>query len=355
MKRCAYSDSDANFCPSSSSASTLNTWLTIRRLTSIPSCLSDLTRRSVSATANSVGMVTMQNSACAGSWKRSSSSAILSWNSFKRSRPDAPSDEESFLLVRSISSISPASIAPNDPKPLLWNLSRISRNLWKKLSRNSGNASSLSVWPVGAVSMIRRSNGRPSSVGRFRMPNTFDSATSSSVPGGAVSKRSSMSNNDPTPSVPVSARKLRLLLREALVVAREVESASRNSATVPSVSISSAKSWPLLVALSSNSRRSVPSESILTSWPPPRLTFSASPRECAGSVLTTSVLKPFSAILIASAAEEDDLPTPPFPPMMIQRRLGSSNRSDHMGALARPKASSPKYLRPRGPVTSTSK
>jgi hypothetical protein len=59
-----------------------------------------------------------------------------------------------------------------------------------------------------------------------------------------------------------------------------------------------------------------------------RSTSRASPSECAGSVLTTTVASPSSANLTASAADVDVLPTPPLPPVItyLQRQEGPEGR-----------------------------
>ena len=66
-----------------------------------------------------------------------------------------------------------------------------------------------------------------------------------------------------------------------------------------------------------SSAYSIPSVSFTSTGCPPR-TFCASESlsECAGSVLTTSVLCPALANFTASELDSDVFPTPPLPPTM---------------------------------------
>ena len=67
------------------------------------------------------------------------------------------------------------------------------------------------------------------------------------------------------------------------------------------------------------------------SWLPIRVS-KTSPRECAGSVETISVLRPDSAAIKASALADVVLPTPPFPPTKTMRRSKILSTADRYRA-----------------------
>ncbi len=76
----------------------------------------------------------------------------------------------------------------------------------------------------------------------------------------------------------------------------------------------------------SSAYRFPPCSATGVTFPLERSVMSASPNECAGSVLSTRVRNPSSANLIAIAALVLVLPTPPFPPTSMYRRPGNSAR-----------------------------
>mmetsp|Transcript_91180 Transcript_91180/g.195568 ORF Transcript_91180/g.195568 Transcript_91180/m.195568 type:complete len:246 (-) Transcript_91180:104-841(-) len=116
-------------------------------------------RRLVSSSANCVGMATTTKEVRSGSVKRDWSSIMRNWK----------------VRNWSVPSPSPASHPKRSRKRAMRSARR---------SRKSGKLRSLKAWPVGAVSMMIRSN-----FSCFTSSRTSTSATISSLPGGRVSKR----------------------------------------------------------------------------------------------------------------------------------------------------------------------
>mmetsp|Transcript_65158 Transcript_65158/g.127936 ORF Transcript_65158/g.127936 Transcript_65158/m.127936 type:complete len:241 (+) Transcript_65158:616-1338(+) len=196
----------------------------------------------------------------------------------------------------------------------------------KKSSRKRGKLSSRSVCPVGAVSMMTRSNRTPSPACCCTRDRTLLKATSSSKPGGAVSNTSAKSPmlscpKSPCPSLPLDD------VKDCTSVL--------NSATDSSVSTSRAYRQP---PLSPPMAPVVSTSETGVSCPFGSFTPRASPKLCAGSVDTTTVEKPpCSAHATARAAEVEVLPTPPFPPTTTNRWPGhSDNKSSHFSLVEGP-------------------
>mmetsp|Transcript_1582 Transcript_1582/g.4450 ORF Transcript_1582/g.4450 Transcript_1582/m.4450 type:complete len:373 (+) Transcript_1582:1645-2763(+) len=324
---------------------------------------SEPSRRSVSATATSVGTVTTQKSVISSSVRSCLRAATRSRQPSRRSAAAA-----TFASMPAPTSPRRSAVAS---KPL--RRPRSVRSLFKSESMNVGNASSRIVWPVGAVSSRMRAyapegalpapRGSAStsgvaprrasklakgsisvtsitSAGAPRSPageacsasrlsacaldssppvvssTTSARASSSSRPGGGSSRMSAKSSR-PSCSTSCSATppSPRSLGRKAVTAAR-----NRLIASVGSTSRASRRSHP----------------GTGTGLPPERSCWSASPRECAGSVDATSVLKPASAQRTARAAEVDVFPTPPLPPTSTKRCftpvLTSSVRMSERGA-----------------------
>mmetsp|Transcript_41566 Transcript_41566/g.97017 ORF Transcript_41566/g.97017 Transcript_41566/m.97017 type:complete len:321 (+) Transcript_41566:1259-2221(+) len=273
-----------------------SSWFTTRCRTATSESVRAGSRRSVSAAERSVAMDTTTNSALSGLCNSSSNLSILSRNFSASYRTFVPP-----FLMSSLDGMSnpscPARKLPACPTTSNGTsiLPRRDRALVSRFEMNLGYSSSLIVCPVGAVSMTMRSKEMLSPIAVFASPSstkeiTLESATSSSAPGGGLSK---MSVRDPKPNLsaivslsapPLSPPTTRL-----------------NSATESSRSTSSPYSKP-------------PCSEIGVTLPLERSVVRASPRECAGSVEITRVRRPSSASLMAIAALVLVLPTPPFPP-----------------------------------------
>mmetsp|Transcript_42091 Transcript_42091/g.105257 ORF Transcript_42091/g.105257 Transcript_42091/m.105257 type:complete len:245 (+) Transcript_42091:1476-2210(+) len=241
-------------------------------------------------------MDTTMNSALSGSCSSWSNLSILSRNFSASYRTLVPPFLISSFVGMSIPSC-PARKLPACPTTSNGTsiLPRRDRALVRRFVMNLGYSRRRMVCPVGAVSMTMRSNEMLSPKAVFAFPSstkeiTLESATSSSAPGGGLSK---MSVKDPNPNlsaiVSLSAPPLR------------PPTTRLNSATESSRSTSSPYSKP-------------PCSEIGVTLPLERSVVSASPRECAGSVEITRVRSPSSASLIAIAALVLVLPTPPLPP-----------------------------------------
>mmetsp|Transcript_17760 Transcript_17760/g.57209 ORF Transcript_17760/g.57209 Transcript_17760/m.57209 type:complete len:497 (-) Transcript_17760:116-1606(-) len=92
-----------------------------------------------------------------------------------------------------------------------------------------------------------------------------------------------------------------------------------------------------------------------TTSPDERSVSSASPRECAGSVETSSVEWPSVANCTASEAEVVVLPTPPLPPTRTNRSFWSASKSSHASAFVPRKACEATYCSGKTPRISRSK
>ena len=166
-------------------------------------------------------------------------------------------------------------------------------------SKKSGSDSRRSVCPVGAVSKTMRVNLLNFS--SFVNCSTFAMAIASSNPGGGVSKsspsfKSAMdSANPPKPTELINC-----------------------FAPAPmSFSLANAVNSALALSGSISSANNIPSVSDTSTGIPPRTSCAKeSDNECAGSVLTTSVLCPLAANLTANDDDNDVFPTPPLPPTM---------------------------------------
>mmetsp|Transcript_1582 Transcript_1582/g.4451 ORF Transcript_1582/g.4451 Transcript_1582/m.4451 type:complete len:301 (+) Transcript_1582:583-1485(+) len=264
-------------------------------------------------------MVTMQNSARAGSCRMVDKRRIWRWKSRRRSAAPPFASASAEACRGGVRAAGPpnmdrtASAAPPSTAEAPFRRSRRRRSRVMKVSRKSGNLSRRRVWPVGAVSMMMRSKGSPSAPCSSK-DTTLASATSSSSPGGSVSRTSAkserpscpaswLSMSPPPPAPPRSAS-------AALASEPRARTASWKARAASSGSTSSAKSLRWLA-----------SSTATGSCLPARSTSSTSPRECAGSVDTTRVRRPESAHRRASAADDDVFPTPPLPPTTTKRQL----------------------------------
>mmetsp|Transcript_10723 Transcript_10723/g.15007 ORF Transcript_10723/g.15007 Transcript_10723/m.15007 type:complete len:287 (+) Transcript_10723:718-1578(+) len=258
------------------------------------SSLSWATRRWLSARASAVGIVTTTNSARSSSRKSSSSSNIWNWKARRRSLALATASflNAASLLMTELTALKTALV--------FFRRSRMRMRRSKKSPRKSGKASSRSVCPVGAVSITTRSNlGRPPpSPSPFTRSSTFARATSSSVPGGAVSSTSAKEENCRSSAESSCAQPPTAALNSPRAAAGSTSSAHRPAGAPPPVPYT---------------------PSMGTSSPLDRSACSASPSECAGSVDTTTVSRPSAAKEAASAALEEVLPTPPLPPKITNR------------------------------------
>mmetsp|Transcript_15638 Transcript_15638/g.46939 ORF Transcript_15638/g.46939 Transcript_15638/m.46939 type:complete len:215 (-) Transcript_15638:640-1284(-) len=190
----------------------------------------------------------------------------------------------------------PSSLPASQPKR-----SRRRATLSARRSRKSGKLRSRTACPVGAVSMMMRSN-----FSFLTSSRTSTRATISSLPGGSVSKRftkSSMGNCSSTwPTMPPPDLRL---LRASFTVSWKRRTAAFVSTSMPQSSPAPEKSLSCLA--------SAPSF-----WP------RASPSECAGSVEMMSTRCPSLARRTARAELIEVLPTPPLPPKSITSPFDSS-------------------------------
>mmetsp|Transcript_30154 Transcript_30154/g.56573 ORF Transcript_30154/g.56573 Transcript_30154/m.56573 type:complete len:308 (+) Transcript_30154:185-1108(+) len=266
------------------------------------SCSSSWTsKRFVSSRASVVGMVTTEKELRSGSVKSSWSSIIRNWKDRTWSGPS--------LLPES------------HPKR---SRSRATRSASR--SRKSGYVSSRTAWPVGAVSMMIRSNFSFST-----LSSTSVNATISSLPGGSVSKRSTKSCIgswfSTWPTMPPSDCRC----------CNASRTVSWKRFMAAAVSTSMAKSSPAPVKLSTGCAEA---ESLLPK---------ASPRECAGSVEMISTRWPSVAAFTAIAEDMDVLPTPPFPPKSVTWVVGIASPN---ACMARnPKAGGPTKFSGRSPTS----
>mmetsp|Transcript_35919 Transcript_35919/g.88391 ORF Transcript_35919/g.88391 Transcript_35919/m.88391 type:complete len:231 (-) Transcript_35919:53-745(-) len=226
--------------------------------TPTPFSRSSATRRSLSRVARAVGMVTTRN--CVRSLSINISFSSIAW-SLCRSTARTASSMSSLVSSPLTKLLIPNRLLAAFRAPSTLRL--MSSSFLRKLSTKSGKASSRRVCPVGAVSTITRSNSAP-----LTSCMTLPRATTSSIPGGGLSK---MSANSSSPILP--ARSPKRLFQDVTP-----RSFSRNSSILLSVSTSIAYKHPL-----------VPSTSLGS---PERGMLRASPRECAGSVEMTNVLMP---------------------------------------------------------------
>mmetsp|Transcript_42862 Transcript_42862/g.73937 ORF Transcript_42862/g.73937 Transcript_42862/m.73937 type:complete len:265 (+) Transcript_42862:389-1183(+) len=238
-------------------------------------------------------MVTTTNSVLSGSRKSSRRASISARYRSNASR------------AASVLATMPWPPSENRPRPFSARrapstFARNSMTFPRKPSRKSGKASSRSVCPVGAVSITTRSNlGRPPpSPSPFTRSSTFARATSSSVPGGAVSSTSAKEENCRSSAESSCAQPPTAALNSPRAAAGSTSSAHRPAGAPPPVPYT---------------------PSMGTSSPLDRSACSASPSECAGSVDTTTVSRPSAAKEAASAALEEVLPTPPLPPKITNR------------------------------------
>mmetsp|Transcript_60411 Transcript_60411/g.124237 ORF Transcript_60411/g.124237 Transcript_60411/m.124237 type:complete len:210 (+) Transcript_60411:459-1088(+) len=186
-------------------------------------------------------------------------------------------------------------------------LERRERPLVMRSEMKRGYSSNRIVCPVGAVSITIRSKLMVSPRAVFAAPSstsdiTLLRATSSSAPGGATSKMSVISDR---PSLAARLFESSLPLSPCTT--------ALNSATA---------SW----RSTSNAYRLPPCSATGVTLPPERSVIKASPKECAGSVESTSVRSPSSANFTAMAALVLVFPTPPFPPTKTYLRPGRSTR-----------------------------
>mmetsp|Transcript_87135 Transcript_87135/g.130700 ORF Transcript_87135/g.130700 Transcript_87135/m.130700 type:complete len:460 (-) Transcript_87135:949-2328(-) len=290
-----------------------------------PRFLRPLTRRSDSAAASAVAMETTTN------WVRSvSRRSCLSSTAFARvlsnaatasSMSSLPASPDAKLAIPK--SVFAALMAPSSFFLIVITFCR-------NESRKSGNDSSRSVWPVGAVSTTMRWKSP-----FLAMSSTFPSATTSSMPGGGFSRRSA---NSSKPIFDANSPSLLFMLETP-------RSFSLNSSNAFSVSTSIANRLP-----------SVPST---IAGEPESFMLRQSPRECAGSVEMRRVLTPSSASFTPSALLVLVFPTPPFPPTntnCTSLAVSVSNSFPYcpFAMWSGPKAAAPNARSPYTPTISVS-
>mmetsp|Transcript_5274 Transcript_5274/g.14976 ORF Transcript_5274/g.14976 Transcript_5274/m.14976 type:complete len:273 (+) Transcript_5274:508-1326(+) len=206
----------------------------------------------------------------------------------------------------------------------------MANTLSMRSARKDGVLSMRSVWPVGAVSSTIRSK-----LPFLIKPTTFANATTSSVPAGSVSN--------------ISPKSERVFARSPFGPESPPMSWSTtflNWLNDAAGSISKAESEPSDggTPISGMSKRDPPFKSISR----------ASPKLCAGSVLTMATLCPAAAIVIAREELVVVLPTPPFPPQITNLDSPSSpSRCEKLGLLSN--VCFPTYANAGTPTSSTSK
>mmetsp|Transcript_3238 Transcript_3238/g.10731 ORF Transcript_3238/g.10731 Transcript_3238/m.10731 type:complete len:382 (+) Transcript_3238:85-1230(+) len=298
--------------PASSSGSTRRLSTTWR--TATPSLRSAASSRRLSSSASSVGIVTTQNSARFSSCRMSDSWRICRWKvrrvSAAEDWPAASGAAAGFGgALRPPPSTAPkAAETPEMAEEAAESRWRRRRRRVTNRSRKSGKRRRRRVWPVGAVSMTMRSKRTPMAPSSRRL-TTFASATSSSTPGGKVSSTSAKSASPSSPAMLSMSPRDPPSVAAASAPRRRTVSWKRRAAASGSTSMAQSRRW-----LASSTAVGVPSDTL-------RRMPSTSPRECAGSVDTMSVLWPASAALSASAAALLVFPTPPFPPTTTKRQL----------------------------------
>mmetsp|Transcript_23267 Transcript_23267/g.39636 ORF Transcript_23267/g.39636 Transcript_23267/m.39636 type:complete len:290 (+) Transcript_23267:284-1153(+) len=252
--------------------------------------------RTLSRTASSVPIVTMRNSVEEGSANKSSRSYMETWNFRSSFLAVSPASSRSYLFFALESNIFTAVFEFN-----FFDTTSI-RSI--KSAKKDGVVNIRNVCPVGAVSKTTLSKS-PLLISWI----TFASATTSSVPAGRVSMRSptELRAEESSESLPLSL----LFLPMSLSIE------SRNSFSADVGSISSACSDPSLPEPPAVITGGTPYKGISIKEPPRKSTSSASPRLCAGSVLTTATLCPADAIVTASDELVVVFPTPPLPPQII--------------------------------------
>mmetsp|Transcript_9763 Transcript_9763/g.23074 ORF Transcript_9763/g.23074 Transcript_9763/m.23074 type:complete len:216 (-) Transcript_9763:1178-1825(-) len=162
-------------------------------------------------------------------------------------------------------------------------------------------------------------------------PTTLAKATTSSVPAGSVSN--------------ISPKSERVLARSPF-----------GPESPPMRSSTTFLNWRNDAAGSISNAESVPSpvSGRSTSIPPFKSMSRASPKLCAGSVLTIATLCPAAAIVIAREELVVVLPTPPFPPQITNLDSPSSpSKCEKLGLLS--KVCFPTYANAGTPTSSTSK
>mmetsp|Transcript_30671 Transcript_30671/g.52384 ORF Transcript_30671/g.52384 Transcript_30671/m.52384 type:complete len:205 (-) Transcript_30671:218-832(-) len=201
-------------------------------------------------------------------------------------------------------------------------------------ARKDGVVSMRNVCPVGAVSNTTRSK-----LLRRTSWMTLARATTSSVPAGRVSMISprEFRVEDNSESVP--------LLSLFFPMSWSIE--SRNSFNAEEGSISMAFRDPSSRPVPPG-RGGTPYSGTSTRDPPCRFISRASPKLCAGSVLTTATSCPAAAMAMANEELVVVLPTPPFPPQMtIFGLFTSGSVSSRSNPINLPKPSLPNICVPR--------
>mmetsp|Transcript_24521 Transcript_24521/g.61241 ORF Transcript_24521/g.61241 Transcript_24521/m.61241 type:complete len:222 (+) Transcript_24521:445-1110(+) len=185
-------------------------WLTMRRLTAMSEASRDVMRRLDSESERTVGMVTTTNSEALGLRIISRRSVMLARNfsRFFSALSREGGGPPKMLIVLRMAVMRPLSLTMRPRNP----------------SRKSGKDRRRSVWPVGAVSMTTRSKRSD-----LRSSTTWVSATSSSIPGGTLSR---IPANSSTPSCRA------ISLPNPWPSLTKDNTSSRNSFTAASVSTS---------------------------------------------------------------------------------------------------------------------
>mmetsp|Transcript_21878 Transcript_21878/g.55688 ORF Transcript_21878/g.55688 Transcript_21878/m.55688 type:complete len:320 (-) Transcript_21878:1241-2200(-) len=270
-------------CRNFSVAPSCTTWFTTSVRTGMCSFLSASASLHDSAAAMMVGMVTMTNSVEAGLRNRSRASAMRALSS------------SSFSTAMSFSCGWPVKNDLTAPSDSFWRRRTI---LPMDASRKSGSVSSRSVCPVGAVSKMMRL--KCAYCGALRNCTTFEMATASSTPGGGVSSSSPSCRSFSWSAIWVSPSWFRasfsFLPPSSAITWRSSARACSGSSSMP------------------HSGMSPMGDVILTGSPPFRSWSNASDTECAGSVDTTRVGRPWLAKATPRDDAHDVLPTPPLPP-----------------------------------------
>mmetsp|Transcript_70005 Transcript_70005/g.221857 ORF Transcript_70005/g.221857 Transcript_70005/m.221857 type:complete len:356 (-) Transcript_70005:999-2066(-) len=270
--------------------SSCSTWLTTMRRHGTFSARSAASRRLLSLTAMTVGMVTITNSVVPSARNRS-----LALFTFPLSF--------SSLATCSSCSFSPprncVTMLPADPS-----IARSRTTLPSVASTKSGSVRRRRVCPVGAVSKTTRVKSEYSSLSIISM--MFETATASSTPGGGLSISSpscrSLICSTMAPRPMLAALSIRSLAPPSRANARNSSRAASASTCMPY------RGMPAPPSVTGTGRPP------LTSWD------SESLRECAGSVDTTKVRCPSIASFTAREALRLVLPTPPLPPSMMYLR-----------------------------------
>mmetsp|Transcript_5322 Transcript_5322/g.11706 ORF Transcript_5322/g.11706 Transcript_5322/m.11706 type:complete len:239 (-) Transcript_5322:397-1113(-) len=235
------------------------------RRTAIPSACRAASSRVDSVRESAVGMETMTNSDRALSCSSACSCCIWSWNLCSARTACGSSRSAEVRGAALPPKTEPKrALAPPTRAAAPSNRLRKASSLSMKVSRKSGKVRRRSVCPVGAVSMTTRSKCTPRE-SACASSTTFASAMSSSTPGGTASKTSEKSERSSPPAPPLTPSDTPL---------SSCLNSSSASSTWTSRAYSDAEGPPSM-------RWASPSE---------RSTSRASPNECAGSVLTMSVL-----------------------------------------------------------------